>query len=110
MKLNIQDFIYVDNASTIQDDSLKPDYATIIFIQGAAYFTNSITVFLNEHKPSEYIYYPKPLKYIKDTKKDMKMYRYPEVESFENFVSLVTGIIENENLDVKEGDIENESN
>lgn len=110
MKLNRQDFIYVDKAPAIQDDSLKPDYATIIFIQGAAYFTNSITVFLNEHKPSEYIYYPKPLKYIKDTKKDMKMYRYPEVESFENFVSLVTGIIENENLDVKEGDIENESN
>jgi hypothetical protein len=110
MKLNIQDFIYVDKAPAIQDDSLKPDYGTIIFIQGAAYFTNSITVFLNEHKPSEYIYYPKPLKYIKDTKKDMKMYRYPEVESFEDFVSLVTGIIENENLDVKEGDIENESN
>lgn len=110
MKLNRQDFIYVDKAPAIQDDSLKPDYATIIFIQGAAYFTNSITVFLNEHKPSKYIYYPKPLKYIKDTKKDMKMYRYPEVESFENFVSLVTGIIENENLDVKEGDIENESN
>ena len=38
------------------------------------------------------------------------MYRYPEVETFENFVSLVTGIIEHENLDVEEGDIENESN
>ena len=110
MKLNTQDFIYVDKAPAIQDDSLKPDYATIIFVQGAAYFTNSITVFLHEHKPSEYIYYPKPLKYIKDTKTDMKMYRYPEVETFENFVSLVTGIIEHENLDVEEGDIENESN
>lgn len=111
MKLNTQDFIYVDKSPTIQDDSLKPDYATIIFIQGAAYFTNSITGFLNKHKPSEYIYYPKPLKYIKDTKKDVKMYRYPELESFENFVSLVTGIIEHENMDLYEdGGIDNEGN
>ena len=40
------------------------------------------------------------------------MYRYPELQNFEDFVSLVTGIIANENMDVelKDGDNSNESN
>lgn len=112
MKLNVNDFIYVDKVPLIETDNLKQDFPTVIFIKGAAYFTPSIITFLNVHKPKEYIYYPKPLKYVKETDKEMKMYRYPELQNFEDFVSLVTGIIANENMDVelKDGDKSNENN